>query len=54
MNLFIEFNNKDYQDCFRPLQGLTIMNSEIMKMCRAKTLKESFRPLQGLTIMNSY
>ena len=38
--------------CFRPQQGLTIMNESAKKFKRWVT-SECFRPQQGLTIMNS-
>ena len=37
-------------DCFRPQQGLTIMN--IREMPKKYIDKNGFRPQQGLTIMN--
>ena len=37
--------------CFRPQQGLTIMNDKESEWIDEE-VKESFRPQQGLTIMN--
>ena len=39
--------------CFRPQQGLTIMNCDSFESVYIVTQKECFRPQQGLTIMNS-
>ena len=41
---------KNIEECFRPLQGLTIMNTAYEKFGSVGV--DGFRPLQGLTIMN--
>ena len=41
---------EDLKICFRPLQGLTIMNARLMS--GFLTISMGFRPQQGLTIMN--
>ena len=38
--------------CFRPQQGLLIMNSLLFYAYRRRGRKQSFRPQQGLLIMN--
>ena len=40
-------------NCFRPQQGLTIMNWKRQRCCRELGYVR-FRPQQGLTIMNSH
>ena len=42
---------KQWVHCFRPQQGLTIMNGKLIYPSETRL---SFRPQQGLTIMNSH
>ena len=41
---------KQWVHCFRPQQGLTIMNGKLIYPSETRL---SFRPQQGLTIMNT-
>ena len=55
---YYEFENDFFftgrvDDCFRPQQGLTIMNASQFGKT-AVIIGISFRPQQGLTIMNIY
>ena len=51
MNAIMDLIWRNNNACFRPQQGLTIMNS--LKLFIEFNNKDCFRPQQGLTIMNS-